>query len=335
MTAIEWTDATWNPTRGCSRVSPGCDNCYAMSEARRHDHPGGAYEGLTRVRKKDGKVDWSGRVRSVEAKLLEPLRWKKPHLVFVDSMSDLFHEQLSDDQIDRVFAVMALARRHTFQVLTKRAGRLPRYFAVDREQRIGAAALRIARSVGIDWDYEWRKWDRETDAGSRPRPPRWPLPNVWLGVSVEDQERAEERIPHLLATPAAVRFVSAEPLLGPLDLSIYLYRGVTEAKPGDADYDALNWVIVGGENGPRQCAVEWIRGVVRQCRAAGVACFVKQLGARYVDAVQGVGGARAHPDPLVVPHIRRLRHRKGGDPAEWPKDLRVRQWPVPWWSRAS
>lgn len=168
---IEWTDRTWNPIRGCSLVSPGCTNCYAMRQVHRFDHPGGPYEGLTRMTE-HGPV-WTGKVRVVEEALAEPPSWRKPCRVFVNSMSDLFHEGVPAEFIDRVFAVMQLARRHTFQILTKQPHRMALH-----------------------------------------RPPA----NVWLGVSVENQATADERIPLLLQTPAAVRFLSVEPLLEAVDL---------------------------------------------------------------------------------------------------------------------
>src|SRR5690554_696205 len=192
-TNIEWTDRTWNPTRGCSRVSAGCDNCYAIRQARRQDYgprevaPGvrevtateGAYHGLTRAR--NGKPDWSGIVEFVPEKLEDPLRWRKPQRVFVDSMSDLFHESLPWAQIERIFEVMQEAERHTFQVLTKRPDNMRQFM---------------------------ERWAFYHEG---------PLPNVWLGVSVENQKTADERIPILLKTPAAVRFVSYEPALRPVD----------------------------------------------------------------------------------------------------------------------
>lgn len=330
-TSIEWTDATWNPVRGCSRVSPGCDNCYAMRFAHRFSNPGsgtctrgeeykaaGRYHGLTTIRR--GKVDWSGRVRLVPEMLDAPLRWRKPRRIFVNSMSDLFHESLSDEAIAAVFGVMAAAPQHTFQVLTKRAKRMREWFEwFERGNgRQDSADVAITAALGVpelnayvtrndlDVDDEPSAWDELIED-----PPDWPLRNVWLGVSAEDQERADERIPHLLETPAAVRFVSAEPLLGPVDFASFL---PFEGHPGGID-----WLIVGGESGhgARLCDVAWIRDIVRQCRRAGVSCFVKQLGAR----------PDFHDD--VLPHTKfsRLLDRKGGAIEEWPHDLQVRQWP--------
>lgn len=277
-TSIEWTDETWNPTRGCSRVSSGCDHCYAMREARRHDHPGGSYEALTRIGKRG--VDWSGQVRLVPEMLAAPLHWRKPRKVFVNSMSDLFHEALADEDIDRVFAVMALAQHHTFQVLTKRPARARDYLADLSKATVrwsdAAMALEMPRWLreapwlderywGDSDDAVWLRVDSETDSGSAP------LRNVWMGVSAEDQQRADERIPLLLQTPGAVRFVSLEPLLGPVRLDY-------EWLMGNA---ALAWAIIGGESGQgaRPFNIAWARSILAQCKAAGVAYFYKQGGA--------------------------------------------------------
>ena len=520
-TSIEWTTgpdgspgATWNPVRGCSRVSEGCRNCYAERVAARFSKPGQPFHGFAKVvaprdylDRVGGRRDgWTGRVELVPDKLDEPLRWRKPRRIFVNSMSDLFHESLSDDAIERVFGVMALAQHHTFLVLTKRADRMLDW----------CRKFMQLRAHLIDTDersFGDKRWEYGVEF------PGVPLPNVWLGVSVEDQETADERIPLLLETPAAVRFVSCEPLLGPLGLSRYLggrgddeggdrvsrdgdardvrgrpwrdhlaqqgvderqqerlitgARGVQNSeggreplgspasrqhdlpesdvrlagsavegrsassrlarsaegadpegarnqpqerqgrgqppgeprdchgfgehdaldsragraeegqarvgeqpgeaeretsrrdqKAGAASFDAavedrrplrsrpadglddrdranlearprLDWVIVGGESGPgaRYFDLTWARSTVKQCREAGVACFVKQLGAKPIfqhsdlsdeqfttlDASEdGYGGEKVHPP---------MRSRKGGDMAEWPADLRVREFP--------
>jgi protein gp37 len=219
--AIEWTDFTWNPIRGCARVSPGCERCYAERQAHRMNHPGGRYEGLT-IRGLKGPY-WTGSVRLVEAKLDEPLHWRKPRRVFVNSMSDLFHEGVPDEFISRVFDTMHRASHHQFQILTKRSERL----------------CRLAPTL--------------------PRPAR-----VWMGVSVESEEYAY-RMQHLRRTPAAVRFLSLEPLLGPL---------------GNLDLTGIAWVIVGGESGPgaRTMEKDWVVEIRDQCLAAGVPFFFKQWG---------------------------------------------------------
>ncbi|MDF2621439.1 MAG: hypothetical protein K0S00_4098 [Xanthobacteraceae bacterium] len=214
--AIEWTDATWNPIVGCSVVSPGCTNCYAMRQAARIERmqPGSHYAGTVQP-SKAGPV-WTGKVAlAPEHILTQPLRWRRPRRIFVNSMGDLFHESVPDEWIDRVFAVMALTPQHTYQVLTKRSARMRAYLAAaDTPERAFSAAMRqvpVTRDISAVEKFA---------PGERPSSYfPWPLPGVWLGVSTEDQRRADERVPDLLATPAAIRFVSAEPLLGPLDLT--------------------------------------------------------------------------------------------------------------------
>lgn len=215
-TLIEWTDATWNIINGCSVSSPGCTNCYAMKLAGTRLKHVPSRTGLT-VDSKAGPV-WNGQTRFNEAILDQPLRWKRPRMIFVCAHGDLFHESVPDEWIDRVFAVMALAPQHTFQVLTKRAARMRDYMNSPETAR------RIAK-VALDNDTLWGVRGRDTlkILGNRPGwdDPEYvimPRPNIWLGVSVEDQTRADERIPDLLATPAAVRFLSMEPLLGPVDI---------------------------------------------------------------------------------------------------------------------
>lgn len=283
-----------------------------MKQAHRFSGPGRAYEGLTKLTK--AGPQWTGIVRPVEAALLEPLSWRKPRRVFVNSMSDLFHDDVPDVFIDRVFAVMGLAKQHTFQVLTKRANRM-RCWMLRHEQR-------HPNQVNVVLPDPYGK-DGAVVVVERAR--RWPLPNVWLGVSAEDQKHADERIPLLLQTPAAVRFISAEPLLGPLfGLDQWLGGGADNRQfwtahfpvddRGFAHIPGLDWVIVGGESGPgaRPFDVAWARSILDQCKSAGVACFVKQLGAHVIEG------------ELIRIH---LHDRKGGDPTEWPESFRVREWP--------
>lgn len=310
-TTIEWTEASWNPVRGCSIVSPGCTNCYAMRQAHRHAGAGGAYANLTKMTK--GGPVWTGRVRPVPKLYDQPLRWRRPRRIFVNSMSDLFHEAISFDRIAGLFGVMAMAPQHTFQVLTKRPARAREFFkwiANDADGPTMGCVLSARVMCGT------RSWKHEPDDDGPP----WPLPNVWLGVSVEDQKRADERIPLLLRTPAAVRWISAEPLLGPVDLEPYI-RGL--ARVGAPD---LNWVVVGGESGPgaRPFDIAWARSLRDQCKAAGVPFFLKQLGAMPREEGCEPGHVWIGRNPAM---LRRLRHRKGGDPAEWPADLRVREYP--------
>jgi protein gp37 len=280
-TKIEWTDATWNPIRGCTRVSEGCRHCYAEVMAARFSDPGQWGHGLAqRVALPGGGTDhrWTGKVELVDAALDLPLRWRGPRRIFVNSTSDLFHEKVPDKWIDRVFAVMALAPQHSFQVLTKRPERMRAYLC--QPGRTGDV-LDACRGYLI------------TPGHPKPRMVEdgiqlLTLPNVWLGTSIEDQATADERIPHLLATPAAVRFISAEPLLGPVDLNCvkcpvhgevcaltgYLGNGMY------GDYGPkLDWVIVGGESGPgaRPMHPAWARSLRAQCQAAGVPFFMKQM----------------------------------------------------------
>lgn len=312
---IEWTGDTWNPIAGCSIVSPGCAHCYAMRTAGRLEAMGQAkYVGTTK--KANGKTLWTGNVNLDEAALSIPLRTRKPTTYFVNSMSDLFHHDVPHEFISRVFGVMASCPQHTFQVLTKRSERLQ-------------CAVRLVYEDPKEhgwWPCKW--WHRREVE---------PLDNVWLGVSCENQKYADERIPWLLKTPAAVRFVSAEPLLGRIDFSSARdWIGY----PGEAS-PSLDWLIVGGESGPgaRPCRAEWILSIVEQCQAAGVSCFVKQLGSHveaanddvseWLDQTSGVTidehrGPVHQGDPVRV----RLKHKKGGAVEEWPEALRVRQFPA-------
>lgn len=237
---IEWTDATWNPITGCSVLSPGCTHCYAMKLAgtRLAQHPSRA--GLTRD-SKAGPV-WTGAVRLNEQWLAEPLRWRRPRMIFVCAHGDLFHEKVPDEWIDQVFAVMALAPQHTFQVLTKRAERMRAYMT-------NPATVRRIYDDVVDLVVERKLPFLLVAPGTEPPPHlkfprlplgRWPLPNAWLGVSAEDQQRADERIPALLATPAAVRWLSAEPLLGTVDLRVGL-RNAWKVKHPHRGWDSFCW----------------------------------------------------------------------------------------------
>ena len=349
---IAWTNSTWNPVTGCAKVSPGCKHCYAEREWPRFYGREEVAVQLTHGPIVDGRqiTEIQGKrpfthVVCHEDRLDIPLRWKRPRRIFVNSMSDLFHEKVPDAFIDRVFAVMALAPRHTFQILTKRPERMLRWFDPGRDNREHAVGEAM----------------RALTQGKDPGLPDWPLPNVWIGVSVEDQGTANERIPLLLETPAAVRWVSAEPLLGPVDLDLAgcidgcgwvtpvpcnndkdlkcpkcraivtrcgfgrSHRGIMRRRP-------LDWVVVGGESGPyaRPMHSEWARSILRQCRDARIPVFIKQLGAAYSDPKNGIvgHGLRVHPDGQALISLR-LQHRAGADTSEWPEDLRVREFPEP------
>ena len=291
-TKIEWTEATWNPITGCSVISPGCTNCYAMKLAGTRLQHHESRKGLT-VDSRAGPV-WTGEVRFNEQWLDQPLRWKRPRMIFVCAHGDLFHESVPDEWIDRVFAVMALAPQHTFQVLTKRSARMREYIC-DLESEAHQATVR--RMVDA-----WPKGHLIPEGGIIVNGP-----NVWLGVSVEDQARANERIPDLLHTPAAVRWLSCEPLLGEVDLTFVHFendRGGRECfdaldlhlREGETFKDdsctaTVDWVVVGGESGSgaRPMLAEWARGLRDQCEAARVPFFFKQWGNyRPVDGADGV-----------------------------------------------
>jgi protein gp37 len=304
---IEWTSATWNPLLGCTRVSEGCRHCYAERMAYRLESmkPTGPYRGTTK--KVGHELRWTGQVNLHEAAVNLPLKWKGPRRIFVNSMSDLFHEAVREKDIERILAVMALAQHHTFQILTKRPERM-----LDMLTRGYAAAY--LEDVAREY------LDETTGDSSWQDIKGWPLPNVWLGVSVENQATADARIPLLLQTPAAVRWVSYEPALGQVDFSGNWLRCGKPAVHAHCN-PHLNWIVVGGESGPgaRPFDLAWARQTIAQGRAAGVPVFVKQLGARPFEFT-------LHD----FPHDAKLglSDRKGGDPAEWPEDLRVREYPT-------
>lgn len=271
QSAIEWTQATWNPLVGCSRVSEGCRHCYAERQAYRAAAMGiSRYDGITK--KVGGEIRWTGKVALVESALELPLRWKKPRRIFVNSMSDLFHEKVPDQWIQSIFEVMLEADQHTYQVLTKRPRRMMEWVT----QFLAPALLPAV------------------------------LEGIWLGVSVEDQATADERIPLLLQTPAVTRWVSYEPALGPVDWRSW--TPVLNEGPGES----LDWIVVGGESGPdaRTFNLDWARQTIAQ--AGRIPVFVKQLGSVYQDGDQ----------------YRQSRHPKGGDPEAWPAGLRVREYPA-------
>lgn len=350
-TSIEWTHRpetggalggfTWNPIRArlvkdgmprtgtmsngrqvhsgtfCTRISPGCKNCYASAINMRFGT--GAEYTVPNLADHEFYID--------EKILTEPLERKKPSTIFVGDMFDLFHESIPDELIDGVFAVMMFARQHTFQVLTKRAHRMNLWFHSS--------------------DVEWKGLGGKVEAGTRKDSildhahssisdkeiydyeDEWPCKNVWLGVSVEDQQRADERIPVLATTPARVRFLSVEPQLKAVDVSRWI--------------DRIDWVIVGGESGPkaRLFNLAWAESLLAQCKAAGVPFFMKQAGSNpqeiaYTDATdrEAVNWQRDGWTRITTEdgeHWRRyyrMKDRKGGDPAEWPERLRVREFPA-------
>lgn len=253
---IEWTEATWNPLRGCTRVSEGCRFCYAERVAERWSGPNQPYEGLVIPSKqKGGHPRWSGEVMLVESKIDEPRKWKEGKLVFVNSMSDLFHEKVPFDYIERIFDVMRETPQHRYQILTKRSGRL------------------LKRNAFIDWPD-----------------------NVWMGVSVENALVAGDRVARLVRTDAKLKFLSLEPLIGPIP---------------DLDLTGIDWVIVGGESGDKVRIMEpsWAVDLLNQCRSANVPCFVKQMGTQWAKR-QG------------------SKSWKGEDFGEFPEALQVREYPL-------
>lgn len=298
---IEWTatrhedgtvtpGSTWNPVLGCEKVSPGCANCYAVSTVWRMAHNPlavikDANVGLVE-KQSNGLLNWTGVVRCLPARLKIPLNWKTPRRIFVNSQSDLFHPDVPDKFIDQVFAVMALCPRHTFQILTKRPERMAAYLRSERLlSRWDDAVVGIMDTnhgvAGMSCFIQ-----PHLEGGMNPG--SFPLPNVWLGVSVEDQKTADERIPFLTDTPCAVRFLSCEPLLGPLDLKIHqrvFHFPEHISADGTAHYNAkhlpFHWVIAGGESGSkaRPSHPHWFRNLRDQCQAANIPFFFKQHGA--------------------------------------------------------
>ena len=302
--SIEWTDATWNTLSGCTRISEGCDHCYIERTPP-----------FRMAHRKFSSPTVGGTTGIVlhEDRLSLPLRWRNPRRVFVNSLADLFHDDVPTEHIAKVFATMARAERHTFQVLTKRPARM--------RSLLADGGLKLVESTS----------DEETlfaltDA-------HWPLPNVWVGTSVESQKWADIRVPQLLRAEAAVRFLSCEPLLGPIDLGIGdPHRGHDSddvhgaphpkvcldcsTEDREVEYfrrepggNGIDWVILGGESGhgARPLDPAWIQSVVNECRESGVAAFVKQLGSVWARE----NGA----------------DKKGGDPQYWPAGLRVREYP--------
>lgn len=279
MTKIEWvknadgsSGQTWNPITGCTKISPGCKNCYAETMAKRLKAMGlPQYQGVIG---NNGK--WNGRIEFVKSALEKPLKRRKPMTYFVNSMSDMFHENVTDRWLSEIWFTMALCKQHTFQILTKRADVMA--------QKMPA----LIDHYGI-------------------------LPNVWLGVSVENQQMSDERIPFLVRTPAVVKFLSLEPLLGPINLEDLAFEA---AGPKWAGYNPLvDWVIVGGENGPnaRPFDLDWGLDLIEECRKCKIPVFMKQL------------GSNVHINGNVASDMALDFGSKGGNWERWPKSLQVRQ----------
>ena len=295
-TKIEWTDASWTPIRArnlqtgkigwhCEHDTTGCEHCYSE---RLNERLG---TGLTFKpgHRKDIEIFLD------EKMLTAPLRWKRPRMIFVCSMTDLFAEFVKEKWIDKMFAVMALCPQHTFQVLSKRAERMRDYLTAPFRDEcwIVSDTFNKVANPRVLW--------------------RCPLPNVWLGVSAERQDEFDERQRYLRETPAAVRFFSLEPLLAPINVARAFYVD-EDCEYSGSKRQQISWVIIGGESGPhaRPLDVDWARSILAQCREAGVSCFMKQLGSK----------------PMLHGFSMPVRHSKGGDPTEWPDDLRTREMPA-------
>jgi protein gp37 len=289
-TGISWTSASWNPVTGCTKVSAGCKHCYAERGWGRLKH----------------LPDYADRafadVVCHQERLSKPLHWKKPSKIFVNSMSDLFHDDVPDEFIDQVFAVMALTPRHIYQILTKRPERMLAY-----TKRLGGSFKLFDVAVSkLGYTKEF----------SAARLAGWPLPNVWLGVSVEDQATADERIPILLQAKAALHWISAEPLIGPIDLEQVPVGMSGPLRPGAAGLaPRLGWVVVGGESGgkARPMRIDWARSLRNQCKQAEIPFFFKQTGLwQHLEVVEDSRNIRA--DKLrYFPEIDATFHRMVGN----------------------
>lgn len=303
---IEWCERSdWNPIRGCTRTSPGCGGankqggCYAEKIAARFSKPGQPFHGFATLR--NGEARWTGKVDLIEERLTEPLRWRKPADIFALSMSDLFHEKLDSWQIARVVAVMEVAQQHTFKVLTKRSDRMRGRLNSDQFwDEVNAFSTDLA----FEWSDYMERRSNDYRAIAFDGDAQTPLPNVWWGVSIEGRDYLS-RLDDLRATPAAVRFVSFEPLLEDI---------------GDVDLTGIDQIIIGGESGSNSRAFDlaWMRNLMACARRSGTAVFNKQVGANAVDRSLVVEGDAPSCG---------LRDKKGGDPSEWPADLRVREMP--------
>lgn len=300
--SIQWTHHTFNPWVGCTKVSPGCANCYAET-----------FDARFRGAKPSRWGVGAPRTRTSEANWRKPLKWNREaekagerHRVFCASLADVFDAEVPDEWRLGLYALILSTPYLDWLLLTKRPERIarPDFGAVNE----------AARNLGLGVVLPTQRHGMV--------PGGWWPSNVWLGVTVENQEQAERRIQPLLAQPATVRFLSCEPLLGPVDLTCWLDE--------DENGNALQWVIIGGESGTkaRLFDLAWARDLVSQCLTYDVAPFVKQVGYRASDPINGLAGAglAVHPDAADLVS-RRLRDPHGGDPAEWPEDLRVRQFP--------
>lgn len=340
---IEWTEATWNPVRArnretggnghfCVHVSEGCRNCYAERMQPRFRNP------IRYAAQDRAKVE----IVLDDKMLTDPLRWRRPRMIFVCSMTDLFADFVTDAMIDKVFAVMALCPQHTFQVLTKRPERMRAWASDPRTPfRIARAAVDLWTDGAVDAPLMGATWPVRSIGDDAFDPDDivlecWPLPNVWAGTSAEDQDTAAARIPELLATPAAVRWISAEPLLGAVDV----YGGDPDPRlggveagpglslgqwwrhddpPGSPPRPGLDWVVCGGESGSkaRPMHPDWARSLREQCKAAGVPFFFKQWGEWLPVGQTLPGHGKVHGATAVRPGRMKLHY--GGTPMQAPR----------------
>jgi len=327
-TKIEWSEFSWNPVVGCSKVSEGCLNCYAEKMAERLasiacspkkkaplTESELAYTNVVQMWH-DPKIEktywkgWNGKTAFVESALEKPLHWKKPRMIFVCSMSDLFHESVPFEWLDKVMAIIALCPQHKFQILTKQQKRMLEYYTKPKtlkgecvnNQILPTVQFRVKKRVRtvVHHSQQYSKQQLNMWDG------RWPLPNLWLGVTCENQRTADERIPILLQIPAAVRFISFEPLLEDIDFNLIERPNHFHSTPyGWLKYfgKQIHWIIIGCESGPkrRPCKLEWVRNIVSQCKAANVPVFIKQL---------NINGKVEH------------------NIEKFPEDLRIREYPI-------
>lgn len=294
MSKIQWTDETWNPIVGCSKISEGCANCYAESLAKSPR--------LQQFEQYQQVKDWNT-VTFVESQLYKPLSWKSPKKIFVCSMGDLFHEDAKFEWIDKVMAVMKYCEQHTFQVLTKRPDIALKYFN-DYLPDIGPSWVTLGKNVAVNFKQAI------------------PLSNVWFGVSVENKARTDERIPLLYQIPAKLKFLSCEPLLEPVELLSPVPIEIDELIDNEQQIylnDFVSWIIVGGESGDkaRPCYYDWILKVVKDCEALKIPVFVKQLGSNFIHSTESFQRGT------------KFKHSKKGNIEEFPDELKVRQFPHP------
>ncbi|MBD2772144.1 DUF5131 family protein [Iningainema tapete] len=296
-TKIQWTTETWNYIVGCSEIRAGCNNCYAKQLAQSPR--------LAKFPQYQAVKEWDGTVVLVNKAIDIPLLRKKQCVYFVNSMSDLYHENVPEEWIDMGFGIMAMCPQHTFQILTKRHNRMQEYLHQPRLVLLEKWYKSISRQYGLQWEFDDSKSNiirRRIESTFDGINPTIPLPNVWMGVSVENQKAADSAIPTLINTKAAIRFLSCEPLLEKIDITHYLGWRDEQGKT------LINWVIVGGESGlrSRPCNFEWIEDIVNQCYKYNVPVFVKQLGKN---------------------SNWKTKHPQGGDINEFPKQLKVREFP--------